>query len=672
MKLIDSRSEQTFYYEQNPKAIPYYLGHIFIYLGCVIAILAIGWLILQTIRLFSAYQVADQRVTNLDIQLAVARVNPTSPDLLLIQENLQGMSTDLGTLYEEATPFLPLTPYLGWVPGYGGDIKASPYLLTAGRDMTQGSIIAINALSPTLKLLLETGADNSIAAAATTLTAAKPDLAQAEAFFQRAKINIEQIDTTHLTPGLAYRVTQLQGFLPKTVAGLQFAQRLPTLLGTESPQTYLILAQNSDELRPSGGYINAAGYIVVDQGQIAQLVMQDSYAVDQLSNEYPYPPEPIRQYMGADYWVFRDAGWSPDFPTTARTALDLYKLGQGISASGVIAFDQRALPDLLRAFEPISVEGEQVTGQNVIKLMQEQWAPDPGEKFNREWFAQRKTFMITLAQTVRQKFEQNPGSIKLSELIAGLQKTTAEKHLLFYLTDPAAANFLTEVDWSGALHPTEGDYLMAVDANIGFNKASGVVAQQLNYQVTLARDGSAEVHANLVYQHQAPVQLETCELDFRYAPTYEQNMYRCYWNYMRLIVPATAQLISGPSNVVEGQYLIRGQSSSAEIDVEPLEPGKVSWGQLFLLAPQNSLTLDYIYTLPPNTARFVTDHWEYNLYIQKQPGADRTTAQVKVTLPEGAQLLATQPLAQGLEGTVITYDVSSKTDQEIDISYILP
>ncbi len=45
---------------------------------------------------------------------------------------------------------------------------------------------------------------------------------------------------------------------------------LPGLLGasSEGPKTYLILIQNGDELRPTGGFITAVGKVVVWNGQV--------------------------------------------------------------------------------------------------------------------------------------------------------------------------------------------------------------------------------------------------------------------------------------------------------------------------------------------------------------------------------------------------------------------
>jgi hypothetical protein len=653
--------------EQRHRRIAlYYLGHFLIYLGCLIVALVIAWLILRANRIYGAYRMTTQHVAALEAFVSTGRASPTSLDMVQLEDNLRGTATGLATLDDELTPFLPLTPYLGWVPVYGGDLQALPHLLATSRDLSQAGVILFDSLSPALRPGV------GLPHVVTTLAQAKAELEQTEARLLQAEANLSLLDIEHFSPNVAHRVTRLKQLLPQAVSGLQLAEKLPALLGAESPRTYLILTQNADELRPTGGYINAAGHIVFDRGQIVEFVMQDSYAVDQLSDEYPYPPEPIYEYMAADYWVLRDASWSPDFPTTARTAIELYELGQGVSAEGVIALDQHALPYLLRALEPLEVDGEQVTSKNVIQLMRQHWAPQQGQGLNREWWAQRKSFMLTLAEIMRHKFERDSGTIKLPVLAEALQQALAQKHILIYLADPFWTDFFAQRNWSGSLAPTQGDYLMAVDANLGFNKASVLIERYLSYQVALAKDGSAQAEVNLLYQHSAQTQREACSQKPRYDPVYEQNMERCYWNYVQLIVPAGAQLISGPSTVVDGQYLLRGQPTTGEVDVVPVGIDKNSWGQLFLLAPQESIALDYVYTLPPDTTRFVSDHQEYHLYLQKQPGTLAPPAEVTVTLPEGAQLLDTQPMPTSQQGAVFTYQVNLRTDQEIYISYTIP
>ena len=669
MKMTSTKFRGALSRGQLIRKASYYLGYFLISLGLPIVILVMIWLGVKAIRIYAIYRDMGPHLASLQALVSTGKADSSELDLAQLDESLRSTASGLERLHEELTPLLPLTPYLGWVPIYGGDIQAAPYLLTAGQDVSWAGVILLDRFSP----LLEHGSKGEQATIlpqfVALLDGSQAELDQAEALLQRAQLNLSQVDNMRLSPTMARWVAPLQRYLHPALSGLEIAKRLPALLGVESPQTYLILTQNSDELRPSGGYITAVGYIVFDQGQIVQFELQDSYAVDRLSDAYPYPPEPLYHYMGAGYWVLRDTGWSPDFPTAARAAIELYELGQDISATGVIAVDQQALSYLLRAVEPIQVEGEQVTGDNVIELMRRHWEPASDQVLDGAWWSQRKSFMVALAETIRQELEQGFGEIRPLVLAGAVQQALVEKHILVYLAEPAAAAFLTKQNWSGSLQPVPGDYLMTVDANVGFNKASAMVEKRLNYQVALTRDGGARAHLNLVYQHHAD-QRQECLFEVRYDRGYEQNMERCYWDYHRLITPAGAQLLSGPHIVVEGQYLLQGRPTTGKIDTAPLGLNRTSWGQLFVLAPQESISLDYVYTLPPGTAQFVKDHWEYTLYLQKQPGTLEPMAEVAIALPEGARFLQSQPPTQ--PGAVVTYLIGLRTDQEIVLSYSLP
>jgi len=644
------------------------VGRLMLYAGLVIIVLVVIWLAVKAYRMYNAYQAANAHLTVLQTLITEDATSLTEIEPTRVEEELRGTVAGFEVLYQEARPFLPLTRYLGWVPGYGGDIQAAPYLLEAGRDASRAGLILWEQFHPLLEGEESGAQTDRLSQAVTRLAQGQPSLERARQLLVKAQVNINQIDGERLSPEVASRLALLGEYLPLAINGLEIAQRLPSLLGVESPQAYLILTQNSDELRPTGGYINAAGHVVLDQGRITEFVMQDSYAVDELSEAYPYPPDPIREYMAADYWVLRDANWSPDFPTSARTAIELYELGQGISAEGVVALDQQAISYLLRAFEPVEVDGEQVTGQNVITLMRQHWAPEEDQELV-EWWRERKSFMMGVAQAVRQKAERDPGAINFSGLLEALRQALSEKHILVYLADPYLAELVKARNWSGALHFSQGDYLMVADANLGFNKASALVERHLAYQVTLEGDGSAQAHANLTYRHDGQQRGEACRQEPRYDPTYEGNMERCYWNYLRLVVPAEAQLLTGPKNVVDGRYLLRGRSSTGEIDIAPLSENKASWGQLFLLPPGETLELDYFYALPPGTARRSEERWVYELYLQKQPGTLAPSVEVLVTLPQGMGLVNSTPEPHSHTGQAVTYLMDMRTDQRIQLEY---
>ena len=663
MKSIDYSSEkltsQTA--RRQPGQPAYYGGHLLIGLGLLLLVLVAGWLTLQAVRFYTAYRIVNE---NLAALRSAAAAGPSDPASL--EQQARDLAGGLVAMQQAADPFGPLLPYLGWLPGYGGDLQAAPTLLGLGSELGQTGLLVLDAWAAGP----EPAGDQPLSRLVTILEPIGPDLAQARARLQARQAALSQLPVESLSPRTGRIVEQLNTYLPLLITGLELGSDLPALLGSEAPRTYLLLAPNADELRPAGGYITSAGHLTLDRGQIVDFVMQDSYAVDRLRDEYPYPPGPLYTYMQADYWVLRDAGWSPDFPTAARQAMALYELGQGIEAEGVISFDQYALAALLGGLGPVTVEGQEVTGQNVIQLMRQQWAPDAGQKLDSAWWQQRKSFMVSLGETVIHQLQTDLEPGQLPGLLAALTQANREKHLLIYLnrvsqTDPRLSQL------AGALEPVQGDYLMVVDANLGFNKASAQVERRLHYQVTLAADGSAQIQAELVYRHQALKRRPDCAIEIRYDPVYEQNMQRCLWNYVQLLVPAGARLSQGPQEIIDGRYLLSGEATPGTIETTPVSPDKQSWGQLMLLRPESEKTLTYAYTLPAQTARPLPDGWQYRLFLQKQPGTLSPATLVSLTLPPGAVWLDSEPQPVSLSQNTATFELNQPTDQWLRVNYRL-
>src|SRR5229473_1393435 len=78
---------------------------------------------------------------------------------------------------------------------------------------------------------------------------------------------------------LAWPFLPLIGHLAAVRALLQLG---PGLAGIDRPKTYLILVENEDELRATGGYITAAGTATVHYGRITNLAIEDVFAIDNL------------------------------------------------------------------------------------------------------------------------------------------------------------------------------------------------------------------------------------------------------------------------------------------------------------------------------------------------------------------------------------------------------
>jgi len=644
-----------------------------------VLLLCMGLFCGKAYRLWHHLSSARQHLRALDGMVPKEGSNLEGPeplDLRAVGDELSGVREDLEALQAELGPFLPLSSKLGWLPYLGEDIAAAPRLLEIGVRVSSAGEMAFKGLAPVAGLALPEGtpSDGSAALlqeALPLLVAAQPQLAEAQRQLEVVPALRAEVDASHLSPLVARWVEQVDRYWPMINAAVRGAQALPELLGASSPRSYLILAQNEDERRATGGYITEVGLLTIEHGKIVALDFKDSYAVDDFSKPYPDPPAPLLEYMLAEIWVFRDANWSPDFPTTAKAAADLYELGQGVRVDGVIAVDQKALQLLFKALGPLQLEEyrETVDAQNVIGKIRAYWAPAEGQGMTSEWWRHRKDFMGVLLQAMLTRLEGDVDSFDPLALVTETRRALEEKHILIYVKDPQTAAILSDLYWDGAIRPVEGDYLFAVDANMGWNKANARIQESMRYTVDIDSEGRLHSVLDLTYQHRSTQKIEGCRQEIRYDPIYEQMMDRCYWGYLRLYVPQGSQLLQATRTPVPASHLLNGRGTSGEPVIEPLEAGTTVFATFFELAPATRKEIHFEYEPPPEIVRREADGYRYELLIQKQPGTDATPVEVKVLLPQGAEVVSSEPDPVNVEEARIRYTFDLSTDRKLVLTF---
>jgi hypothetical protein len=639
--------------------------------GCVLVLLGMALLVVWGIPL-------ARTALSLREHLAQAQALADAPEALdpvAACGLVQGLRDDVVSLRRRAGFLAQLAPALGWLPKVGGDLRAVAHLLVVTDSLTEAGELACDALEPALAAFEGGGEDSddlSLERAVRLLDQAQPDLEQALSAVGQARDAWARVDAEYLSPWLARRAALLERGLPLLWAGLKATTVAPDLLGIDGPRTYLILAQNEDELRPTGGFISGAGRLTLDGGEIAELSFLDAYGVDDYAHKpYSEPPEPLLKYMWLELWLFRDANWSPDFPTSARQAAYLYEYGQGVPVDGVIALDQRLVEILLTGLGEVHIPGvaEPVTADNVRQFMLAAWNPgDAG--VTAEWVFSRKEFMGQLAAAIRERVESDPDSVDWVQVAGALYRALEGRHLLVFMDDRDVADALAQVGWDGALRESAGDYLMIADANLGFNKVNPLISQSADLRVALHADGTAASELALTYAHQGRQQDVRCQHQPPYTGdlNYEEIIHRCYYDYLRVYVPAGSALRAATPHPTPGEYLLRGGPDDGQAVTLSDEAGKTVFAQFFVVEYGQTLVTRFEYDLPP-VARLSEQQWHYSLLIQKQPGTDRTPVSLTLVLPPGAKLLAATPSPRTIDEGALTFDLSLDVDIVVEVTY---
>ena len=575
----------------------------------LLVVAAIIWIGALGIRLYQRGRAAWRLVQTIE---PLARQAAADPQQVAAWETLQlqvaQLEEEMKALRADLVPYWPLLRRLDRLPGVGAEAAAAPDLLEASIELLAAGRLGLDQGIPLLKATTESAAVSpleTIASMLPRLQAGADIWPEMTAHVDRASAHLQAVDASRLRPPLGPRLAQIQETLPRLRPLLDLFPLLPDLLGADGERHYLIVAQNSDELRPTGGFVSGVGLVRVAQGKITILQFEDSYAVDNHAQPHPPAPEALRRLMGAKLLFLRDANWSPDFPTSARILSTIYKLDRGIAVDGVVAVDLFAVRALVAALAPLSVPGREIpiTGDNVIAQMRAAWdEPVEGVTIEQnigEWVRRRKEFMPTLVQAMMARVAA--GEVDLRRLGSALTRAAVEKHLLVYLDHPAAQVVISTIGWDGSIQPGAQDYLAIYDTNFGYNKVNALVTRQTDYRVAWEQAGWT-AHLTLTYTHPAPATAGPCKHESVYGQTYDDLTRRCYWDYLRVYAPAGSQVLAA-----EGLEAV---------EVEEGEAGATVIAGEFVLPPGTSHSVRLVYRLPDA----VVQEGVYRLRIQKQPG----------------------------------------------------
>ncbi len=525
---------------------------------------------------------------------------------------IEASARDFRDLRSTLGVFVHILPAFGWLPRYGGDLANAPALVEFGAEIATSAEETF-LVADSLNRAVEAGRSSQSPIGVTLLYAAQAQIADIQSARDHLAAGMSarhRIDASALGASRREVIARLDRWLPLWKSGLDLLADAPALLGADQPRTYLLIAQNSDELRATGGFISGVAPLRIERGEISLGEFQDSLVVDDRSKPHPSPPEPLSRYMFAGEWLLRDANWSPDWPTSARQIEQLYQIDHGGALDGVVAVNLRLVPRLMEAVGPVDMEayGERVDATNVVSRIQAYWSFPQVQAQQADWWSHRKDFVGQLLQVVVRRLMS--GSFDRARLARAFSDAMTTKDLLFYVNKG-------EIAPRGALYDGAGDALMLVDSNVGFNKVDNTIARQAEYTIALDEAGAARASIVITYANKSPDIGTFCVQQPLYQGNYSDLQQGCYWDYVRVVVPAGAQLVRS--------------AGVFDVKTEEVSPGRVAFGGYFVLPRGQTNTVRFDYRLPPVTQA----ESQYSLRWEKQPGAAPMPVTVSVILPSG-------------------------------------
>ncbi|MBI5613312.1 DUF4012 domain-containing protein [Candidatus Gottesmanbacteria bacterium] len=274
----------------------------------------------------------------------------------------------------------------------------------------------------------------------------------------------------------------------------------PQIGGFREKKVYLLLFQNSMELRPTGGFIGSLALVTFADGRLLDFSVEDVYTADGQLKGHVDPPPPISLLLGQEHWYLRDSNWNPDFRISGEKAGWFYEKEMGIPVNGVIGISLPFVSDLLGLVGPIDLPdgNDRITKDNFFakSLYYTKDTFFPGS-------TQKKDFLGSLSRSLIDKL-LHARSIPTTTLLSTLGSALDMKSILLYFSDPLLTRFVDQMGWSGSAPRGDActfvvitsdnecisDGAMVVEANVGVNKVNYSVKRDLVHDISFSEEGS--------------------------------------------------------------------------------------------------------------------------------------------------------------------------------------
>lgn len=591
----------------------------------------------QSIRIVAAVRQAQHDVDATMLAIGALRANPGDRTTLArLAPTLAASESSLRVLQRDAQPVLALLPLARPLPPRWAWLADLPDALDLAVPLASLGATALEPLSAALveDLPGQARAARTLAALA-ELAPRRAALAADIDAAEQALADLEGRTLGGPLSPLQTAIGPLTHYLPVARQTLPLLDVIGPALGMQGPRSYLLLGQNRDELRATGGFIGTLGSLEFEQGQLVRFDYGSSYLAD--ADVAPLqPPAPLARHLGLGGWYLRDANWWPDFPATAAQAEQAWARAGQQPIDGVIAIDTSVVQALLQELGPLDVPGyEPVDADNFEAVsVRELYTPRySGAGFHHV----TEAFFGAFGRAFRERLlALSPGElVPLGKSLISLLET---KHIQIAFKDPQLIEFAHGRGWDGAFATQQGDSLYVVDTTVSYGKTYKFVRTAATLDIALDRDGRARHELNLRYENSYPEGLlpwmPPAMVGGEHFDALTGLMVEApgFWgNWLRIYLPPDAT-----GAVVEG--------------LEEQPPPQSEFGRL--------LVAGYL-PLPPGTerlvrVRYVTDAkqqlsaLQYRLFLGKQAGLDCRPIRLSVQWPNGTSGASdTCPLTDG-------------------------
>lgn len=252
---------------------------------------------------------------------------------------------------------------------------------------------------------------------------------------------------------------------------LEYLPMLRNALGENGDRLYVFAAQNTAEIRASGGFPGAVGAIRIRDGYLSLMDFLSVYDVFESSVAREARSNYVEAILfGGRMSLTWDADFSPDFERVGHIWALAYQQRSGEKVDGVLSATPVVIQRLLAFLGEITLsDGTVLNGENAMRVLQHdlyfkymcKHPPVP------TWEANDLTDQL-FAETAKKTMELmiatlSPGQI--GSYLNFAKESFADRTLLLWMTDEDEQNLIRGLGWSGCLNQNEQEPALGVFFN---------------------------------------------------------------------------------------------------------------------------------------------------------------------------------------------------------------
>lgn len=439
-------------------------------------------------------------------------------DLDQIQAKMDGVSVAYKDVERDAKG-LYWAAFIPYVSDMKNAVEAGRYSISAGQQ-------SIKAIAPYADLLgfkkgeasfVDKSAEDRLQFAVLTLDKLVKNLDPISENIEQADMRLNKIDPnrypkqigkTFVRDRIVNIKEQFSGVTSLFVDAKPLLKQLPEILGKDNEKTYLILFQNNNERRATGGFLTSYAFFNIKDGRIKIERSEDIYSMDAAISSHPKAPEEILTYhKGVSQFYVRDSNLSPDLPTSIELFEELYKKSSiDKSYDGIIMLDSKVLVDMLRIFGDTEVDGITFSANEDERCGCPQVIYQLFDLVDRPVNyikTDRKGILGDLMYALFYKAIGFSPSKYWGTLAQQMYENLNEKHIMMNFKDKKLQAAAERVNFAGRIRMTDSDFLHVNGVNFAGAKSNLFVEEAIASKTT-EKDGKLYREVTITYKNPHP------------------------------------------------------------------------------------------------------------------------------------------------------------------------